>query len=345
MNNCLVSVIVPIYNREKYLHRCLDSILAQTHQNLEVLCVDDGSTDASGQICGEYAQKDKRVKVLHIPNGGVSNARNIGLDNANGEYILFVDSDDWIDKNHIQLLFPTEEIDVVCCNCVLEKPFIKENNPKEAVKFYIYTFQQNFEKYYGKYCIMSPCRILYKKDILDRYKIRFIQDISYGEDEIFNMYYLSYCKTVAKVDNYTYHYWRAQGENSLCEKYHGNRLQCIKAKMQACEFFSERELLKMRLLYWRFVMKYYQAHRSKRNTREIQKDAKKQLKGTYKEKYFRESISYMRKNGTLDEKIESYFMGYYKHMFFKPTYAIVKLLYRIKVFLRRLIKIKRERGK
>ena len=92
----LISVIVPVYNAEKYLRECLDSIVNQTYKNIEIILVDDGSTDGSGAICDEYADKDVRIKVYHIPNGGASNARNLGIDNADGEYLMFVDSDDII---------------------------------------------------------------------------------------------------------------------------------------------------------------------------------------------------------------------------------------------------------
>ena len=95
----LISVIVPVYNVEAYLARCVDSILAQTHANLEVILVDDGAKDASGAICDDYAAKDPRVKVLHKENGGLSSARNAGLEIASGEYIAFVDSDDWIEPD------------------------------------------------------------------------------------------------------------------------------------------------------------------------------------------------------------------------------------------------------
>ena len=91
-----ISVIVPVYNTEKYLPRCIDSILAQTFTDFELLLIDDGSTDNSGRICGEYALKDKRIKVVHKENGGVSRARNLGIDNAQGEYLSFIDSDDYI---------------------------------------------------------------------------------------------------------------------------------------------------------------------------------------------------------------------------------------------------------
>ena len=96
-----ISVIVPVYKTEAYLHRCVDSILAQTFQDFEVLLIDDGSPDRSGEICDVYAQKDRRVRVFHKENGGVSSARNCGLDNAKGEWICFVDSDDFLDTTYL----------------------------------------------------------------------------------------------------------------------------------------------------------------------------------------------------------------------------------------------------
>lgn len=98
-----VSVIVPVYNVEKYLHRCIDSILTQTFTDFEVLLINDGSKDRSGEICDEYAKKDSRVKVFHKENGGVSSARNVGLDNARGDLICFCDSDDFVTKDWLAL--------------------------------------------------------------------------------------------------------------------------------------------------------------------------------------------------------------------------------------------------
>ena len=97
-----ISVIVPVYNTEKFLQRCIDSVLAQTYQDFELLLIDDGSKDSSDTICDEYAAQDTRVKVFHKENGGVSSARNVGLDNARGEWITFVDSDDYIEENYLQ---------------------------------------------------------------------------------------------------------------------------------------------------------------------------------------------------------------------------------------------------
>ena len=100
----LISVIVPVYNVEPYLRKCVDSILAQSYSNLEVILVDDGSPDGCGAICDEYAAKDARVRVIHKPNGGVSDARNAGLDIMTGDYVAFVDSDDWVEADMYRTL-------------------------------------------------------------------------------------------------------------------------------------------------------------------------------------------------------------------------------------------------
>lgn len=116
----MISVIVPVYNVEPYLRKCLDSILAQTYQDLEILIIDDGSTDGSGKICDEYPEKDERIRVFHTENKGLSAARNLGLDNATGDWIGFIDSDDWIEPDMYEVLIKRAEetgADVVECGC------------------------------------------------------------------------------------------------------------------------------------------------------------------------------------------------------------------------------------
>lgn len=117
IKNPIISIVVPVYNVEQYLNRCVDSIICQTYKDLDIILVDDGSTDRSGVICDEYAEKDRRVKVIHQDNAGLSEARNSGIDNARGDYILFVDSDDWIEKDACKkaLSISVEQgADVVC---------------------------------------------------------------------------------------------------------------------------------------------------------------------------------------------------------------------------------------
>ena len=114
-----VSIIVPVYKAEAYLHRCVDSILAQTFTDFELLLIDDGSPDRSGEICDEYAQKDSRIRVIHKENGGVSSARQRGLDEAVGEYTIHVDSDDWVEPNMLEELYKKakqDDADIVICD-------------------------------------------------------------------------------------------------------------------------------------------------------------------------------------------------------------------------------------
>lgn len=114
----LITVIVPVYNVEKYLRRCLDSIIRQTYQNLEILCIDDGSIDNSGEICEQYVARDARIKVIHQENQGLSTARNKGLDTATGEYIAFVDSDDYIAADVLEQLYQSAvSSDATCVIC------------------------------------------------------------------------------------------------------------------------------------------------------------------------------------------------------------------------------------
>lgn len=115
IQNELISVVVPIYNVEEYLPRCLDSIIAQTYTNIEIMLIDDGSPDNAGMICDEYAARDSRIRVFHIPNGGVAKARQLGVESSIGEYIVFVDPDDWLPLSSIDVLYSnmTEDVDIV----------------------------------------------------------------------------------------------------------------------------------------------------------------------------------------------------------------------------------------
>ena len=121
--NRLVSIIIPVYNVEQYLRQCLDSVIGQTYKNLEIIIVEDGSKDECGNICDEYEYKDKRIKVYHTENRGLSAARNLGLDNASGEFISFIDSDDWFEKDAIQSLMEIAidtGADIVCFRYITE---------------------------------------------------------------------------------------------------------------------------------------------------------------------------------------------------------------------------------
>ena len=162
-----LSIIVPVYNVEQYIHKCVDSILNQNFEDFELLLVDDGSPDNCGKICDEYAQKDERVRVIHKENGGVSSARNLGVDEAKGEYISFVDPDDWVDENiYIDTIRYMEKTNSdICCFDVCE---VRTN--KSFVR-YKYDSNKLFDAYDALIEILidvidnSPCNKVYKKSV------------------------------------------------------------------------------------------------------------------------------------------------------------------------------------
>lgn len=186
MNEPLISIIIPIYNVEAYLRRCLNSIIHQTYSNLEIILVDDGSPDKCGDICDEYSILDNRIKVIHKDNEGLSQARNVGLDIAIGEYIGLIDSDDWVKTNYIQELYnliKDYNADISICN------FIKVYNDNEVVNINKnvevkkYTNIQALEQYFNEYSlqmIVAHCK-LYRawlfKDI--RYPLRKVHEDEY----------------------------------------------------------------------------------------------------------------------------------------------------------------------
>lgn len=191
MRTPLISVIIPVYNVEKYLHRCLDSVIAQTYQNLEIICVDDGSIDDSGKICDQYAVRDARIKVIHQENQGLSAARNRGLDAAEGEYIAFVDSDDYIlEDMYKKMLDKLLNYNVDLCVCQWQYEFsdgrqvVKRKNidptiygRKASLEFARFLYMGNYEN--G--VVVAAWNKLYRRVLLD--KIRFEGRIH--EDEAF----------------------------------------------------------------------------------------------------------------------------------------------------------------
>lgn len=199
----LISIIIPVYNVEKYIGRCLDSILNQTFQDFEIISIDDGSTDRSGEICDEYAAKDSRVKVFHKINGGVSSARNVGLDNAHGELIMFVDADDWLDLNTLEIcLRNIVGADVVrfsvrdiFADFVNERQIEPTENKTELLNRVI-----------ARQTILSACSALYRQKVVG--SCRFNTSFNNGEDWLFLCNVLNQSKTVKVLNIALYNYER-----------------------------------------------------------------------------------------------------------------------------------------
>ena len=194
----LISIIVPVYNTEPYLARCIDSILSQNFVNFELLLVDDGSTDGSGAICDAYATKDDRVRVFHKANGGVSSARNLGIDNSQGEWLYFVDSDDELLPGGLKTLVDciSEDVDVVMGgfegidelgNVTREasKSVNLRLNRKESV-ITLYRGQGRCGYFYLGYTWQR----LFRKSLVDRFNLRFDTSITIKEDSLFIMQYV-----------------------------------------------------------------------------------------------------------------------------------------------------------
>lgn len=201
-----ISVIVPVYNAEKYLHRCIDSILAQTFTDFELLLIDDGSKDSSGLICDEYEARDTRVRAIHKENGGVSSARNVGLEVARGEWIVFADSDDWIEEETLQ-----EIVDCI------------RNSTAEYFRFgYIKEFQNGERKYYlagngniathdeiFKLCQQGGYFGFLWNSVFNRTvigELRFDESLCWLEDQIFSFNYLRRINKAYFIGKTLYHY-------------------------------------------------------------------------------------------------------------------------------------------
>lgn len=217
-----ISVIVPIYNAEKYLDRCFSTILGQTFTDFELILVDDGSTDGSGEICDRLAQSDARVRVIHKPNGGVSSARNVGIDKSRGKKIVFVDADDDIPINALESFIEYDEDLVISnMNIICEEP-IKLNIDNQI--FQSSEYHELIEKYHNTTILRAVYGKLYYRDILINNNIRFDENIHWGEDRLFVLHVLKHCRNVRLIPNVTYsYYFPTQGriyKFSLEEYYH-----------------------------------------------------------------------------------------------------------------------------
>lgn len=208
----LISVIVPVYKVEVYLKRCVDSIINQSYQNLEIILVDDGSPDQCPQICDEYAKKDNRIKVIHKENEGLSSARNIGINVAKGEYIGFVDSDDWIALNMYEILYKVIkyfDADIACGEMVRvsDKEYKKNNYATDDYNFEIFDANEFAEKYFritSQETVYYAWNKLYKRNVGK--KIVYPQGLIAEDVEGF-FYALVHSRRIVCINSVIYYYY------------------------------------------------------------------------------------------------------------------------------------------
>ena len=218
MNNVTIhptiSVIIPVYNTEKYLRRCLDSIVAQTCENFECILVDDGSTDDSGKICDEYADKDSRFKAYHNENGGPSKERNFGLEHSKGEYVLFIDSDDWLEKdaiNNYAKAIKEYHTDIVKSGYEIDHPNNKKNIycvdkvivPSNKVDLFLSVEKSGYTGFIWN--------AAFKRSAIGN--LRFSETIKWCEDQLFSLEMFNRCNSIVLIPHITYHYMVGQGES------------------------------------------------------------------------------------------------------------------------------------
>ena len=218
---CTLTIIVPVYNGEKSLKRCVESILAQDYKDFEALLIDDGSKDDSYKIMSEFAKEDERIIPIHKENGGVSSTRNLGLEKARGKYIQFIDVDDWLPFDSAKLMVRAMEenkADMVIGDFyrVVDDKISKKGSIREGGMITRNLFADKMmitpaDFYYG-----ALWNKLYRKEIIDKYKIRMDENISYCEDTIFNLEYLLHANLIYVLKSPVYYYVKTEG--SLVEQ-------------------------------------------------------------------------------------------------------------------------------
>lgn len=224
----LISIIVPVYNAERTLHRCVTSLVEQSYPNIEILLVNDGSKDASLEMCRGYEQQDSRIRVIDKPNGGVSSARNAGLDVARGEYIMFCDSDDWVSplwcehmvRNHIPQNLTVCEIAWGGPDAEAKDQQLSEETIVERNRFLQFSF-----------VMCPPWNKLFERNAIQKSDLRFSGDLRLGEDLIFVMEYLCNVQGQVRILPQRLYYYDTSTEGSLSKR---------SATMEQCDLFYHR---------------------------------------------------------------------------------------------------------
>lgn len=259
-----ISIIIPVYRVEKYLHRCLDSVLAQSYTDWECICINDGSPDNSGIIIDEYATKDSRIHVIHQKNGGVSTARNNGISLAKGDWICFIDSDDWVAPDYLMNLANAiaEDVDYIVSGnkIVIEDKEVKTIFPNTTCTFDLNeSGAEPFADLLEKHLLNGPVCKLFRRRIIRTNSIEFPININCGEDLLFNYAYLKFTNRIATVSVADYSY-RQLFETSLSHKPRPNRFNdeymqwCIRRDfIKSKEVWNEQIRKEMYRVLWGII--------------------------------------------------------------------------------------------
>lgn len=269
----MVSIIVPVYNCIASLVWCVHSILHQTYTDYELFLVDDGSTDGSGKLCDRFAAEDDRIRVIHKPNGGVSSARNAGIDAATGGYITFCDSDDYLEPDYLETLVQTAKSNPDCghiwCCFQTVTGYQKENaapNYTSTKSLLCYTLQ-DYMSLHEMWLDAEPWNKLYRTDIVQTAKVRFPEDLSLGEDWLFNLAYIdaSANEKIVVVTEPLYNYIRGNDE-SLDSKYRKDLLDIYRRLNDTCLSYLRKWKLPAEQIEIFYNSRFYLYEKVLRNT-------------------------------------------------------------------------------
>lgn len=259
-----VSIVIPVYNGEAFLRECLDSVLGQSYSNLEVILVNDGSTDATAEIAAAYAACDERIHIYDLENGGVSKARNYALGHVSGKYLYFADADDTLEPDTLERLLDAmlrEQAQLSVCRYYKKYQGIHLPNKRlepagtySREEYYIHTMRDPGHHYYG-----VLWNKLYQAEMIAKWGYRFREDVTLGEDFIFNLHYLQRCERIAVLEEPLYHY-RRSGPDSLSRKHIRAYEDCRNEWKNRMEIYQEyTDILKKMNLYtpWKKKIQKY----------------------------------------------------------------------------------------
>ncbi len=262
-----VSIIIPVYNAEAYIRQCIDSIISQSFVDWELLLIDDGSVDRSLSICQDYALKDDRIKLFHKDNGGVSSARNLGLRNAFGDWIAFVDADDFLERDYLSSLLTLDESDMVIGGYKNEKGVGEKISDAGFTKV---LGEIDFMQRKNSRIFYFPWRRLYKKHLIDRYHIFFDEEMRLSEDTCFTVRYMAHCRCISFSPTCNYIYRTGTGTAKYKLNYNEFEEHCSKFKEVISYFQSltgiklailEGEILSIFFYYYKDFLKTVNSYR------------------------------------------------------------------------------------
>lgn len=305
----LVSVIIPVYNCGSTIAETLDSILHQTYENIEIIIVNDGSTDSTEQVINNFAKKDNRIKCFSQANQGVSAARNAGISHATGEYISFVDADDTIDENAIQRMVETcDDADIVIAGikCIMTLP-----NGKTRVSGYghqditLSTNAEIWEQFFPLFndgCLNSPCANIYKKSIIVENDLRFDSDLEIGEDLQFNLDFIEYAGKMQVISGTLYNYYT--NRSFLSKKKKDNLYDTRKKSIDLLEKHLRTHNIDCNVIYYMHLkLMISQAMQEHRNGKPA-KERREIIRGLLQKKEIQESIANYRAEGLMGRSIK-----------------------------------------